>query len=135
MINCSPDNGTQVFVCAKTEVRNMEKRAVPIIVMASKIKSHRGREQARLTKMPEIAACALTCNATGPQCGPVTDVRQVVCGDAPRYRVLPDFRGVAQAKIEQIVLRHVGAVDVIHRSSPDMLPIEVQVNAFQSRQT
>src|SRR6516164_5683008 len=62
-------------------------------------------------------------------------VRSVIRRDAPRGQLSEDFRGVAKTEIEDIVLGNVGAINIVDWPPSHVLPIEVEEEACEYRQT
>src|SRR5436190_6125361 len=84
--------------------------------------------------MCEIASRALPRNAARTQRGPVMHVGRVVGRYAPGAHFPHDLGGVANTEIKEVVLRSIGAVNVVDRTTSDMLPIEIQKGPEHDRQ-
>src|SRR5580704_5833986 len=126
MISCWLDGGRQFGVCA-TAARASAKKSFHIRVL--KVEPHRSGDQPWLAEMPEIAAGTLPRDAAGTQGRPIVYIAGVIRRDPPSGRFSHDFGGVADAEIEDVVLRCVGAVNVVDRPAAYMLPIEIKVGA------
>src|SRR6185437_8779199 len=85
--------------------------------------------------MAQITAGTLARDAARAQRRPVVYIARVICRDAPCGHSAQDFRGVAGTDIKDVVLRRVGAVDVVDRAAAYMLPVEIEKGAEDQRQT
>src|SRR5436190_4086841 len=115
MINSRPEGGTQFDVCAVGDEASESVSRIRLI-MPPPLKgvTHRCRDEPRLSKMSEITARALPGDTSWTKCGPVVRVRRIADGDAPRRHFSQNRRRITNADVENIVLRRIGAVDVVH---------------------
>src|SRR5579872_390570 len=132
MISCWPDGGTQFGVCAMA-VRGNIRKSFHIRIL--EIESHRGGYQSSLSQVAQITSGTQSCNAAWAERRPVVYIARVIRRDTPSGHFAHDLSGVAGAEIEDVVLRRVGAVNVVHRAASDVLPVEVQVGTEDHRQT
>src|SRR5436190_7107369 len=126
MISCWFEAGTQ-FCADAIEATDITKNSFHIRTL--KIEPQRCRDQPRLSQVRQIASIALPGNAARTQRGPVMHITNVVGRDAPGADLPHDLSGVANAKIKEIVLGRISAVNVIDRTPSDMLPVEIQIGA------
>src|SRR5215475_15724734 len=109
-------------------------RSNALINMATPLKgeSHGGRDQPWLSKVSEITSRALPCDASGTERRPVVHICRVVYRHTPGRCFSEEGCRVPDTEIEKIILGRIGAVDVVDRPLPDVLPVEIQEDSGET---